>query len=903
MAGTEKARIEIDTSVNQKGLEKGLKKSKEIIKDFTKGAIQEFAGLDQVLAAAASGPVAIGKAFIDMGKQAVTALDAMAASYREQEQAEVALRNATKGNPFLDDNNVKRLSQFASEMQRITGLDSVMVTQAEARLATYGRSQEQIQKIVKTAADMAAARIMDFDSAVDSLSATYSGTVRISKQFNDALKGLSKEALASGEAVDFIAGKVDGMATMKMKTGTGSVTRFENAISNLKKIAGEGWEKFLKGPRDALAEVAEGIEDHIKHQRSLKEAQEEIRKLTVEQQEEIDRLREKQKEYELAVIPVLGTEKEKEIRRLWDEAEDRIKEIQQLAIQMNTYSEANLVIQEDILKKYKDEATEIKKGIEDYKLLHGGGWGMMGDSAIDETLNKLEGAEQRYNAQKWLIQQINNELAKRPKPEPIIDKNADVELENFRQKYTETLRKTNAEILKDAYLRNKIGEEEYQRLLIINNTSEETGTLFKEQISSIELQNSLLDSQISAYKGLLEASNGLLDGTLEYEQSIEKTIQAAVTQAETDKRNDEDRKKRLSDLVKLQEETQSRLNKMYEDAVSEADKLNDTGKEQAFQDELTEIRKKSIVDAVEFEAGYRQQQREIEYQNQLAEIANNETLQRERLKRIRDAELEAAGDSAAQREEIEKKYNDDILTLEETSNITRQQLDANFQEQRRQAEIETEKAISQARKEALMEILAGIQTYLNAANELASGISTIWKNMIDCQLNEDIKKNNKLIQSDEERARKEKELTITAANEKHKADLYQWSSNMIMAVGQGAMAIMNALTTVQPWPAAIAAAIVAGAMSTIQQATILSARPQAPRFHTGGVVEGIGEQSAVLMGGEVVQTQRQFQNTMRAISNLASTNTGNSGLQMNVKMVITILFPYYGAEFSENPAR
>jgi hypothetical protein len=91
--------------------------------------------------------------------------------------------------------------------------------QTETRLASYGRSQEQIQKIIKTATDMAAAGIMDYDSAVNSLNATLSGVVRVTPALNKELKDLGLNALTSGKAIDIIAGKVAGNAEAAMKTG------------------------------------------------------------------------------------------------------------------------------------------------------------------------------------------------------------------------------------------------------------------------------------------------------------------------------------------------------------------------------------------------------------------------------------------------------------------------------------------------------------------------------------------------------------------------------------------------------------------------------------------------------------------------------------------------------------
>jgi hypothetical protein len=209
------------------------------IKGFATGAIGEFAGMDKVLAAATGGPVAWGKLVVDIGKKAIAVLNDAAAVYREQEQAEVALQNAAKNNPYLNDRAVKQLVKFADEMQKITGMDDVQILQTETKLAGLGRNQEQIQNIIKTAADIAATGVMSYDEAVDELNNSLNGMVGTSGRLYSELKNLSKEALASGEAIEIIGKKVAGSAAEAMKTGAGSVKAYQNAVGELKKLSGK----------------------------------------------------------------------------------------------------------------------------------------------------------------------------------------------------------------------------------------------------------------------------------------------------------------------------------------------------------------------------------------------------------------------------------------------------------------------------------------------------------------------------------------------------------------------------------------------------------------------------------------------------------------------------------------
>jgi len=130
----------------------------------------------------------------------------------------------------------------------------------------------------------------------------------------------------------------------------------------------------------------------------------------------------------------------------------------------------------------------------------------------------------------------------------------------------------------------------------------------------------------------------------------------------------------------------------------------------------------------------------------------------------------------------------------------------------------------------------------------------------------------------------EKKIMMEAARDRYKAELFAWASNVTLATASAAMAVLNALNTMPFLPMGPVMAGIAAAMGAAQVAAVISARPKPPSFHTGGVVQGRGDQQAVLKGGEAVLTQKQFQNTMQAISNLADGRAGGgTSLVVNIK--------------------
>ncbi|MCL2879041.1 MAG: hypothetical protein FWF29_02235, partial [Treponema sp.] len=751
MAGKENARIEIDTSVNQKGLTDGLKKSQQNIKNFVKGAAQELGGVDQLLSVAApgSGAIAIGKAVVDMGKKAVAALNEMAGAYREQEQAEVALANAAKNNPYLNDRSVKQLSAFATEMQRVTGIDSVQVLQTQTRLASLGRDQDQIQKIVKTAADMAASGVMSYDEAVNELNNSYNGFIRTSGRLFPELKSLSKEALASGEAIDIIAKKVDGSAAKAMGTGAGSVTRFENAVSNLKKIAGEGWENFLRGPRDAFSDVAEGIENQIKHAKTVREAQIEMNALSAEWaqkvkdvDDELADIKEKQMDHPAARTREENkalSDRARELSRLKNQYIDAAKEEKK-------YSEANLIVQEEGLRIAKLNYDAMDEGQQQ-------------DTARGKNLAK------EIRDREQLVSEINAALD--------ADKErAAAQAEANKQSKDEADNKAAIDKLMSAYL-DKLDKQKKEII--------ETARLKGIDENSLEVQNQLLDLQISAYRELVNTSGGLITGEVSIEQAIIRTGNALRNRVELEKQTDEERKQRLQELAKIQADVQAKLTKITEDALAEGEKLQDTSKEQKFQDDLLTIKEQSLKKAAEFEGQYRLQQQQENYQAQVIDLGNQYDLAVKNNEDLHNKELENTKAGSAERIAADKRYNDDKLTIEENYNDARAQLTQNNADQRLQIEQDTDNKIKEAHQQMWKDALDAAQGYMNAASSIASSISTIWNNIIDAQTEEKLRQNDEMVQSDEERAAHEEKIQAEAANKRYKAELFAWSANVTMA--------------------------------------------------------------------------------------------------------------------------
>lgn len=229
-------KIEIETGINTDGIEKGLGKVKKNLTSI-KGL-----GMSAVIGAE-----------VKALKNLTQGINDTAQAYNKQYRAEKQLETASKNNPFLDNNSVKQLKSFASEMQKISTVGDEQLLPLMSQLASAGRTQSEIQNIVKTALDVSASGMMSLDQAVTQLNATYSGNIGLMGRQISELKGLTKEELESGKAVEILAEKFKGMSE-EVTNASGSYEQMKNAQGDFKEALGtitkpssDLWNKFWKG--------------------------------------------------------------------------------------------------------------------------------------------------------------------------------------------------------------------------------------------------------------------------------------------------------------------------------------------------------------------------------------------------------------------------------------------------------------------------------------------------------------------------------------------------------------------------------------------------------------------------------------------------------------------------------
>ena len=261
--------VNIGTKVDESGLDKGLRSVKKKVnntsKDLNKGAksvnglktaFNETGGAAAGFAskmgsvAESGGGVAVAiTAAVMAAKKYIETLKEANEAYKVQEKAENALAKAAENNPYLNRESVQRLKDYAGELQSVSNFGDEGTIDIMAQLASTGRTESEIMKLVAAAADYAAAKHISLESAVQNLNKSYGGLAGELGELFPEVKALTAEQLKNGEAVDIIAQKYKGFAAEAADSGTQAKNAFGDFMESIGKIANPAFEALNQKAR------------------------------------------------------------------------------------------------------------------------------------------------------------------------------------------------------------------------------------------------------------------------------------------------------------------------------------------------------------------------------------------------------------------------------------------------------------------------------------------------------------------------------------------------------------------------------------------------------------------------------------------------------------------------------
>lgn len=161
------------------------------------------------------------------------------AAAQKQDEAVQKLNASLRNTGNFSEATSKSLQAFASGLQATTTFGDEVILDQLAFAQAMGASVDQSKHILSAATDMSAALGIDLNSAVRNISKTLGGYAGELGEVIPELKGLTKEQLMNGEGIELLAGKYQGFAGSQAKTFSGALTQLQNVFGDLMEKIGE----------------------------------------------------------------------------------------------------------------------------------------------------------------------------------------------------------------------------------------------------------------------------------------------------------------------------------------------------------------------------------------------------------------------------------------------------------------------------------------------------------------------------------------------------------------------------------------------------------------------------------------------------------------------------------------
>ena len=235
--GNSKKSINIKIAANTESAAKGIEQITRKLNEFEKQSKNSLSKVSR-FASAVNGLQAATSLVTSGIKNAVSAISECSDAYERQADAETLLAAAVKNNPYMNEQSVLQLKEYASHLQSISTVGDEELLPFMAQLAASGRTQTEIQQIMGAALDVSASGAMSLESAVKNLNKTFSGLSGELGESVPQIKQLTAEQLKNGDAVKILAEQYSGMA--KSTAGsTGGWKQFRNTLGDLQEMIGE----------------------------------------------------------------------------------------------------------------------------------------------------------------------------------------------------------------------------------------------------------------------------------------------------------------------------------------------------------------------------------------------------------------------------------------------------------------------------------------------------------------------------------------------------------------------------------------------------------------------------------------------------------------------------------------
>lgn len=238
-----KLRFVADTSSATAGIKK-IDNSTSSFGDTVKKKV----GLDTVTSYAAA-----GAAVVAFAKSAIDA-------YADHQKAVATLQTALNNSPAIIDKSTAAYADQATTLQNLTGRQDEEILRADAILANFGLTKDQIEQTIPTILDYAQTTGQDASGAAESFGKALLGNTRALKNVGIAYKTTGDRATDLANISELLQAKVGGASEAFGETFAGKIEILKAQFDDLKETLGAQLVPILSDFADTLSQVTTAID-------------------------------------------------------------------------------------------------------------------------------------------------------------------------------------------------------------------------------------------------------------------------------------------------------------------------------------------------------------------------------------------------------------------------------------------------------------------------------------------------------------------------------------------------------------------------------------------------------------------------------------------------------------------
>lgn len=172
------------------------------------------------------------------GREVIHFLEEIIGEAAKADQAVRSLGVALANTGEFTDEAVHHFEEFAKGVQATTTVSEEAALGAVTLAKSFGLTNDQAEKLAKSAIDLSAATGKDLNTAIEQLGGTFSGAIGRLGKLSPALKNLTEEQLKAGVAVDILGKKFEGTAEAVTQSFSGALTQAGHALDDVFKELG-----------------------------------------------------------------------------------------------------------------------------------------------------------------------------------------------------------------------------------------------------------------------------------------------------------------------------------------------------------------------------------------------------------------------------------------------------------------------------------------------------------------------------------------------------------------------------------------------------------------------------------------------------------------------------------------